>query len=58
MRRVAIRRGGMYMTNPQIEMAARILTDRYMHAVDKMPTKVEPIEAVEAIQDNYVAATQ
>lgn len=56
MRAVALRRMKIYGTNAQIDAAAKILTDRYMHAVDNMPTQVKPIEAVEAIADNYVPA--
>jgi hypothetical protein len=43
MRRIAIRRTGLFTTNAQLDMAAKLLTDRYMHKVDHAPTRVESI---------------
>ena len=42
MRRVVIRRVGLMVTNPQLKSMTRTLTDRYMHQVDHVPTKVVP----------------
>jgi hypothetical protein len=44
MRRIAIRRTGLFTTNAQLDMAAKMLTDRYMHKVDHAPTRVEEIK--------------
>ena len=43
MKRVAIRRCGLFCTGPQLDQMAKVFTDRYMHAVDNVPTRVEPI---------------
>jgi hypothetical protein len=48
--KVACRRVGMFARPAQLHAEARILTDRYMHAVDHAPTRVKPIE--EAPQAN------
>lgn len=44
MRRIAIRRTGLFTTDAQLDAAAKMLTDRYMHKVDHAPTRVEAIE--------------
>jgi hypothetical protein len=47
MRRIAIKRIGLHATGPQLDLATKTLTDRYMHKVDHAPVKVAPVpEAV------------
>jgi hypothetical protein len=41
--KVACRRIGFMARPAQLHEAAKILTDRYMHAVDHAPTRVEPV---------------
>lgn len=45
--RVACRRIGTFARPAQLHEAAKVLTDRYMHAVDHAPTQVKPLEAGE-----------
>jgi len=49
--KVAARRIGMFARPAQLHEASRILTDRYMHAVDHAPTRVKPIEEVVVPQE-------
>jgi hypothetical protein len=43
MEKVAMRRMKCFATDAQIKAAARVLTDRYLYAVDHVPAKVEAI---------------
>lgn len=42
MRRIAVRRFGLYGTKGQLDSMAKVWTDRYMLCVDHVPTRIAP----------------
>jgi hypothetical protein len=42
MRRIAVKRFGLYGTKGQLDAMAKVWTDRYMHSLEHAPTRVAP----------------
>jgi len=42
MRRIAVKRFGLLGTKGQLDSMAKTWTDRYMHSMDHVPTRVAP----------------